>query len=145
MQKTKNSEFTPPAGWVTGASKNSFGSHVGPLYFRDDKIAPGVGFVSQDYHQNLGNFVHGGMMMTLADMALFTIYFFDHPIQKMVTVSMNSEFLRPAPIGAFITATGEVVKSGRRLSFIRGIVSADNVDLMHFSGSLAALDDEQNG
>ena len=77
--------------------------------------------------------------MTLADMALFNICGKALGGAMAVTVSMNADFIRPAPIGAFITASGEMTGAGRSLLFARGTVQADEKDLLSFSGTLKRL------
>lgn len=129
-----------PEGWVLGKYPDTFSGRAGPFYFRKDGIAPGVGFFSKPHHGNLGGVVHGGALMTLADMALFSIAM--HGANKgfrAVTVTLNGEFLRPAPIGEFISATGEVTRRGASLAFVRGLVSAGDKDLLAFSGTLKRI------
>lgn len=145
MNQNDTTEFEPPAGWSVGSNIDTFSHAAGPFYFRDDGKAAGVGFLSQERHRNVEGVVHGGMLMTLADIAMFTIYFHEYGMRRAVTISMTSDFLKPAPIGEFITATGEVVKTGRRMVFVRGLISAAQKDLMHFSGSLAFVDEAARG
>jgi acyl-coenzyme A thioesterase PaaI-like protein len=135
---TKNESNTPPEGWVKREHPLTFSSFVGPMYFREGD-EPGVGFFAEARHANLGGIVHGGMLMTLADMALFDIVFRKTGPFKAVTMTMNSEFLAPAPINAFIEASGEVLKSGRSIFFVRGLVTAHEKPLLSFSGSLKRL------
>ncbi len=77
--------------------------------------------------------------MTLADMALFDICFRREGAFSAVTVSLNSEFLRPAPIGDFIEASGEIMKAGKAMSFVRGVVTANERPVLNFSGSLMRI------
>ena len=58
--------------------------------------------------------------MTLADMSLFDIAMRAASIERAVTVTMNAEFVGPGRIGEFIEATGELVKEGGSLLFLRG-------------------------
>ena len=134
----ENEPKTPPAGWIRREHPLTFSTLVGPFYFREGD-EPGVGFFADARHANLGGIVHGGMLMTLADMALFDIVFRKTGPFKAVTVTMNSEFLAPAPLDAFIQASGEVLKAGRSLFFVRGLVTANEKALLSFSGSLKRL------
>ncbi|MEM8770390.1 MAG: PaaI family thioesterase [Pseudomonadota bacterium] len=134
-----NTDWTPPDGWEIGRYGHTFSGRAGPFYFRKDGVAPGVGFFSEPSHGNLGNVVHGGALMTLADMALFTVAMHNEEAYRAVTVTFNAEFLAPAPIGAFITATGEVTRRGKSLVFVRGMVSAAETDSLAFSGTLKRL------
>jgi len=84
----------------------------------------------------MGGIVHGGALMTLADMSLWDICRRVIGPFKAVTVTMNAEFIGPGPVGEFIEATGEMTKAGKSLVFARGIVSANGKSLLSFSGTL---------
>ncbi|GAB4524372.1 MAG: PaaI family thioesterase [Amphiplicatus sp.] len=128
-----------PEGWALPALPDGFANHAGPFYFRKDGPVPGVGFFAEPRHANLGGVVHGGALATLADMALFDICFRALGRFRAATVTLNSEFLEPAPIGAFIEATGELTRAGRTLLFARGLISAEGKPVMSFSGSVRRL------
>ncbi len=124
-----------PPGWTRQQHPETFAWHAGPFYYNQNG-APGVGFVAQPHHANLGKMVHGGALLTLADMALFTICFREVGAFKGVTVSLNTDFLAPGKIGAFISATGEPVRIGKSLMVARGLIESEGVTLMSFSGTL---------
>lgn len=127
-----------PEGWVFKEWGETFSSVAGPFYYRKGD-APGIGFYAEQRHANMGGVVHGGMLLTLADMSLFDTCFRKTGDFVAVTVSLNSEFIRGGPVGAFIVATGELIRSGRSLSFVRGVVTADDDILMTYSGTLKRL------
>ena len=80
--------------------------------------------------------MHGGALMTLADMSLFDICFRAVGSLKAVTVSMNADFIGPGPVGEFIEASGEMTKAGKSLFFARGLISAKGKAILSFSGTL---------
>lgn len=131
---------TAPDGWVLQSHTETFSGRAGPYYFREDGPTPGVGFFAEPHHLNLGGVVHGGALMTLADMSLWDICRRKVGVFRGVTVTLNSEFLRPGPAGCFIEATGETLAIGRRMLFARGLVTAKGKALLSFSGSLKRLD-----
>ena len=140
MSMTANREPRPaPEGWVLQDFKDGFAYEAGPFYFRAERATPGVGFYSEPRHANLGGIVHGGALLTLADMALFDICFRARGRFRAVTVTLTSEFLEAAPVGEFIEATGELVGGGKSILFARGLVSANGRRLMSFSGTLKRL------
>jgi acyl-coenzyme A thioesterase PaaI-like protein len=51
-----------------------------------------------------------------------------------VTVSLNGEFVGPANVGDLVEATGEVVRAGGSLVFMRGLISTGGRPMMTFSG-----------
>ena len=125
----------PPEGWKLQTLSTHFGTHSGPFYFREGD-APGVGFFSEERHTNIANFVHGGMLLTLADMALWDIARRRIGPFRAVTLTLNSEFIAPGPLGAFIEAGGEVLRATRSLIFVRGLVTSRGETLLAFSGTL---------
>ena len=132
---------TPPApeGWLLRSHAETFSGRAGPFYFRKEGLGPGVAFFSMPHHANLGGVIHGGMLMTLADMSLWDICMRSAGRFHGVTVTMNAEFVGAGPIGEFIEATGDVIKLGRKLMFARGIITAKGEPILTFSGTLKRL------
>lgn len=131
---------TAPEGWIMQPFKEGFAYEAGPFYFRADRKISGVGFYAEPRHANIAGIVHGGALLTLADMSLFDICFRALGQFKAVTVTLNSEFLGAAPVGEFIEAAGEMTGGGNRLLFARGLVTAGGKALMNYSGTLKRVD-----
>lgn len=128
-----------PEGWVLQDFRDGFAFLAGPFYFRVAGPGPGVAFFSEPRHANLGGIVHGGALLTLADMALFDACFRTHGRFRAVTVTLNSEFLEAGKVGEFIEARGELVGGGKSLMFVRGLVVAGDRKLLNFSGTVKRL------
>lgn len=115
-----------------------FEDHAGPFYRR--KLPSGeilCAFEAEQQHCNNGGTVHGGMLMTFADYALFALS--DTGLHSpMVTISFNAEFTAPAHAGEFVEARGEIVRQTKSLIFIRGqIFVRDEPEerlILNFSG-----------
>jgi acyl-coenzyme A thioesterase PaaI-like protein len=141
--KTASDFPPPPQGWKLQQLSTHFGTHSGPFYFRlGDE--PGVGFFSEERHTNIARFVHGGMLLTLADMSLWDVARRKIGPFRAVTLTLNSEFIAPGPIGAFIEATGEVLRAGKSLVFVRGIVAAKGDTILSYSGTLKLFPPENS-
>ncbi|NWG70156.1 MAG: PaaI family thioesterase [Parvularculaceae bacterium] len=136
MSETPNQHRPAPEGWAIQSMKGNFAWHAGPFYFREAGPTPGVAFFSEPHHANKADSIHGGALLTLADMSLFDICHRKLGAFKAVTITLNTEFLAPAPIGVFIEATGEMTGGGRKLLIARGIVSTGGQPLVSFSGTL---------
>ena len=141
MSEDRKSKMPRPApdGWMEPRYRQTFAFHAGPVYFRVPGPKAGVGFYSEPHHANLGNVIHGGALMTLADMALFDACFREYGEFAAVTLSLNVDFLNPGPIGKFIIAAGEITRAGKSIMFVRGFVEADDLALLSFSGSIKRL------
>jgi len=132
-----------PEGWVHLAPVETFSAMAGPIWFRPySEKEPGCGFLSEPRHANYGGVIHGGALLTLADMALWDICRRIVGRFRGVTVTMNAEFLAPGPIGRFIMATGEATKIGRSLMFARGQITCEGETLLVFSGALKRVNSE---
>jgi acyl-coenzyme A thioesterase PaaI-like protein len=51
-----------------------------------------------------------------------------------VTVSLNGDFVGPANEGDLVEATGEIIRAGGSLVFIRGLIATGESPMMTFSG-----------
>lgn len=112
---------------------------VGPFYFRKDDEGPVCAFRAESKHMNAGGVMHGGCLMTFADFSLFGIAHDHFDENYGVTVSFASEFLSGAIVGQYIEARGDVLRAGKSLIFVRGIVTADNEPCLNFSGTIKKL------
>lgn len=129
-----------PEGWILQSHRDTFSGHAGPFYFREISAkAPGVGFLAEPQHANAHGMIHGGALLTLADMSLWDICRRAAGPFHAVTLTLNAEFIAPGPAGKFIHATGEAVKIGKSIMFARGDVRCDHDVLLTFSGSLKRL------
>jgi len=123
------------AGWRTWTGMDPFEDQSGPFYFREDENGRvTTAFRAETKHMNGGGFMHGGCMMTFADFSLFAIAWKELADSRAVTVSLNGEFIGPARPGDLITGSGEVIKAGGSLLFIRGLITTGSGPMLNFSG-----------
>jgi uncharacterized protein (TIGR00369 family) len=123
------------AGWHYFPSRDTFDALAGPFYFRKD--ADGrirCAFRAEQRHMNAGRRMHGGVLMTFADIALFMLAWESMEGERGVTVQLDSTFLDAARVGDLVEATGEVTRAGRSLIFARGQICAGERTLFTFSG-----------
>lgn len=121
------------AGWKLW-STDPFELLAGPFYTRaGDDGRPICAFRAERKHMNGGGFMHGGCMLTFADYALFCIASKELEGGGSVTASLNGEFVDAAREGERIEATGEVVRAGGSLVFVRGMLTTGGRPLLNFS------------
>ena len=123
------------AGWQTYDLKDTFDQVVGPFYFRPD--ADGrmrCAFRAEQKHMNAGHRMHGGCLMTFADIALFQAAYQQMEGSHGVTVQLDSTFVDAVRVGELVEATGEVVRAGGSLIFVRGQIAVGSRTVMTFSG-----------
>ncbi|MGA0607483.1 PaaI family thioesterase [Phenylobacterium sp. VNQ135] len=110
------------AGWSYYPGGDPYEDLAGPFYFQDRPTGRVCAFRAEKKHMNGGMFLHGGCMMTFADFALFVLARDALENSMAVTATFNGEFVGSAGIGDLIECTGEVVKAGRSMIFMRGLI-----------------------
>ena len=97
--------------------EGKFAAHIGPYYIKY-KYPRTVFIVFIDNKlSNLNNVAHGGFLMAFADSV--GGYFAYNTVKKpIVTVNLNSNFLKYVPINSWLEAKGNVIKKGKRLVFV---------------------------
>lgn len=126
-------------GFRTWGSTDPFEDHIGPFYFRREEDGTyRSAFISERKHMNGGGMLHGGLLMSFADFALF-VTARDHLEGMGVTVGFNSEFVSGGPENSLIEATGEVTKAAKSLLFVRGKIFSGDTTIMTYSGILKKI------
>ena len=135
MVAKKTVETGEFAGWTTYDLKDTFDQTVGPFYFRADPDGSmRCAFRAEPKHMNAGGRMHGGCLMTFADIALFQTAYQEMEGSNGVTVQLDSTFVDAVRVGDLVEATGEVVRAGGSLIFVRGRISVEDRTVMTFSG-----------
>ena len=122
------------AGWSHYPGGDPYEDLAGPFYCRTDEKGRAVcAFRAEKKHMNGGMFMHGGCVMTFADFSLFWIARDAIEGVRSVTATFNGEFVGSVPEGARVECTGEVVKAGRSMVFVRGLITTGEEPVMSFS------------
>lgn len=113
----------PPPGFTLVQSSTAFGGLIGPFY-EDLSVTDGVvrGFYVNGRHANSGGVLHGGMLMSFADILLGQAAW-NASGGPVVTMRMVSDFLAAARPGDWVR--GEARLSGRqgKSLFIEGLIT----------------------
>lgn len=107
-----------PPGFEPLFRRSGFTDAIGPLYHRKDNETLVVAVRILDKHCNARGLAHGGLLLTLADIALgYSLAFREDPPASLVTASLSADFAGSARLGDWVEAHVDVQKSGRRLAF----------------------------
>lgn len=125
------------AGWQKASPTDTFNGLVGPYYYlMEEGRAVKVGFKAEAHHMNGGGSVHGGCLMTLADTSLFIFSMHLLKGSGVVTLSFDAQFVSRGLLGDSIIATGEVIRAGKSVIFIKGELSNAKGTILTYSGIL---------
>jgi uncharacterized protein (TIGR00369 family) len=108
-----------PEGYRIEEPISPFAEHVGPILVRQVDGEWRCAFVAERRHCNRQGAVHGGMLMTFADVALAHIGRKAYA-EESVSVSFSFEFLAPARLGDLVEARAEILRRTGSLNFVRG-------------------------
>ncbi|OGA35354.1 MAG: esterase [Betaproteobacteria bacterium RIFCSPLOWO2_12_FULL_64_23] len=91
---------------------------IGPLYALGEGENLVLGLRAEAKHCNARGTVHGGMLATLADVALgYTMAFSSEPPAGLVTANLSLDFAGTAQVGDWLETHVDIQKQGSRLSF----------------------------
>ncbi|HEY3697539.1 PaaI family thioesterase [Phenylobacterium sp.] len=122
----------PWAGWAHWAN-DPFEALSGPFYTRRDADGRArCAFRTEPRHMNASGGLHGGCVMTFADFCLFVIAYDILQGSTAVTASFTGDFLGGVGVGALVECSGEVVKAGRSMVFVRGMITSADEPVMSF-------------
>jgi acyl-coenzyme A thioesterase PaaI-like protein len=129
-------------GW-TRLSGAQFNEAAGPYWIRIDGAGRTVGLLGEDRHGNghVGT-VHGGVLMTFADIALGMGVVDAAKTRDCVTLQLQMQFTAAAPLGSFLTCRPEMVRRTSQIVFMRGLIMAGERTIASADGMWKLLDAE---
>lgn len=128
-----------PDGFEPLADAGGFLDHVGPLHLGPDGR---LGVRVEDRHLNRAGTVMGGFLATLADAAFgIAVRAGADGDAQVATVSLTSDFLRPAPAGSWLEAHTELERLGGRLAFADCSIRADGEEVLRARAVFAVRDE----
>ena len=115
----------PPAGFGALFRSSPVIDLIGPVYSKGEGADLVLGLRVEQKHCNMRGSVHGGILATLADIALgYTIAFSTKPPTGLITANLSLDFAGTAKIGDWLEAKVDVQKKGGRLAFANCYISA---------------------
>jgi acyl-coenzyme A thioesterase PaaI-like protein len=128
--------FAVPEGFVPRPVGGGFLEGVGPIYVRREEEGRGAryGFLVCRRHCNPMGICHG-MLATLADVVLGLEGVRQAGAKgHFTTVSLTTDFLAPAPLGAWVEAEAELLSRGRSMLFVQGLFTVGGTPVLRASG-----------
>jgi uncharacterized protein (TIGR00369 family) len=110
----------PLPGFAATHLIDPFEIYVGPVFDRGTIGAKTYALRVEARHVNNRGILHGGMLMTLADMTLGQAVWDATENAPCATLNMQLHFLRPGKEGDIVQVTPLLVRRTRALVFMRG-------------------------
>jgi uncharacterized protein (TIGR00369 family) len=128
-----------PQGFARLAIGGNFMAHNGPLYVRMVDGRAQLGFRVQARHTNPLNNCHGGMLASFGDMLLpVCIHRQSAEVGQrfLPTISLQIDYLAPAPLGAWVQGEADVLRVTRTMVFAQGVARIDGKPVLRVSGTV---------
>ena len=109
---------TIPEGFEPLSRTSPFTRLLGPIYQKTDSTGLVIGLAAEEKHCNARGIVHGGVLGSLADIAMgYSAAFSTEPPTPMVTTSQTIDYAGKAEKGDWIEVHTDVQKVGRSAAF----------------------------
>ena len=105
-----------------------------------------LGLRAEEKHCNMRGTVHGGIIATLADIALgYTLAFSSKPPLGAVTANLSLDFAGTAQKGDWLETRVDVQKKGSRLAFANCYISVGENRIVRASAVFVVTGDLKDG
>ena len=101
--------------------RDPFEKGAGPFYVPEDEgrdfhvlLEAGPG------HCNASGIIHGGLLMTMADVTVCAAAVLNLPGERAITVSLTADFVSAGSLGDLLEARADIVRRTGSLVFARG-------------------------
>lgn len=129
-----------PAGFEPLFRTSPYTDTIGPLYHLKGSDPLVVAVRILDKHANARGFAHGGLLLTLADLALgYAMAFRENPPASLITASLSADFAGSAKIGDWVEAHVDIQKSGSRLAFANAYLTVGSERILRASAVFARM------
>ena len=130
---------TVPAGFKPLPAASPFNELVGPLYEKRGEGVVALGLRVENKHANSRGICHGGVLATLADLALGYGMIAKRGGARggFVTAHLAVDYAGAASVGDWIHSEVEVQRVGSRLAFANGYLCVGAKRIVRMSGIFA--------
>ena len=127
-----------PPGFKPLPSASPFNELVGPLHEKRGEGSISIGLRVEKKHSNSRGICHGGVLATLADLALgYGMMARTVSRGGFVTAQLSIDYAGAAEIGDWIHSEVEVQRVGSRLAFANGYLCVGANRILRMSGIFA--------
>jgi uncharacterized protein (TIGR00369 family) len=128
----------PPPGFEPLFRTSPFLETIGLLFYRKEDSSFVVGLRVLPKHANARGDAHGGLMMTLLDIALgYRAALSENPPANLTTASLTADFAGGAKVGDWIEAHVDVQKVGGRLALANAFITVNGERIVRGSAVFA--------
>ena len=131
---------SPPSGVVPAGVSPGFLDRGGPYWLHRTEAGTLVGLRIDEGHLNYQDVAHGGVLTTLADVALsYCLHVSEQPAPALATATLTVNFLGAARLGDWLEADARIDRMGKRLAHTSGAIRRGDEQIATMSGVFSVL------
>ncbi len=124
-----------PEGFKPAQFAGEYLINGGPYFFRKQGDSWSVALCIAKQHTNYLDIAHGGVLSTLADVALSLQPFWsEKPSPQVTTMSLTTNFLSAARLGDWVIAECVMDRMGKTSAYVHGEIRCENRLVATMSG-----------
>lgn len=129
---------TIPEGFEPLFRSSPFLERTGPYFSSGRGAQLRIGMRVLEHHLNARGYVHGGALMTMADIALgYAMASSADPPVQAVTSHISTDFAGSAKLGDWVESSADIQKVGRTLAFCNVYLHVGEQRIVRASGIFA--------
>jgi acyl-coenzyme A thioesterase 13 len=129
-----------PEGFEPIFRRSPFLELLGPIYNKKTEHCLVIGFRAEEKHCNARGLVHGGVLSSLADIALgYNVAFQGDEPTPVVTASLTIDYAGSAKLGDWIEVETEIQKTGKRMAFANCYFNLGSTRIVRASGVFSVI------
>lgn len=132
-------EGPQPAGFQPAGFSPGFLDHGGPYFLKAMPDGPAhIGLRVEAHHINYADTAHGGVIATLADVALsYAVYDAQRPRLAPSTITLTTNYCGPARLGDWLEAKVQIDRLGGRTAYTSGRITCGDALVATMTGVFA--------
>lgn len=135
-----------PAGFEPLCRTSPFLDALGPFYCRRGDGGLVIGLRLLPKHANARGLAHGGVLLTLCDIALGYSAAYPHdPPLTLTTAHISADFAGSARIGDWVESWADVQRIGGRLAFVNVYLAVSSTRIVRASGVYVRTESDPEG
>jgi uncharacterized protein (TIGR00369 family) len=124
-----------PPGFEPLFRTSPFLDALGPFYYRRGESGLVIGLRLAPKHANARGVAHGGLLLTLCDIALgYAAAYSQDPPVTLTTAHISADFAGSARIGDWIESRADIQRVGGRLAFVNVYLVVNSTRIVRASG-----------
>ncbi|MEO0549699.1 MAG: PaaI family thioesterase [Pseudomonadota bacterium] len=132
--------FNAPEGFKPAGFGIEFLDQAGPYFIKSEKDCHIVGMRIAASHVNSWHVAHGGVMATLADVALsLQVFRSTRPPQPLSTISLSTNFISGAKLDDWLEAHCRIDRIGKSIAYVSGHILNGDMTAMTMTAAFKLL------